>query len=56
MNFGGGRKAWKDIWGSGQGIGAVGAVETVAQRVDRLAEEYDTARRELAAKAGLALA
>lgn len=60
MNFGSGgntgAKAWKDIWGSGQGIGAVGAVETVAQRVDRLAEEYDTARRELAAKAGLALA
>jgi nitronate monooxygenase len=44
MNFGSGgntdAKAWKDIWGSGQGIGAVKAVETVAQRVDVLASQY----------------
>ncbi|MDF8331646.1 NAD(P)H-dependent flavin oxidoreductase [Novosphingobium cyanobacteriorum] len=44
MNFGSGgntdAKAWKDIWGSGQGIGAVRAVETVAQRVDALAGQY----------------
>jgi nitronate monooxygenase len=57
MNFGSGgnsgAKAWKDIWGSGQGIGAVRAVETVGQRVDRLVEEYDTARTELAAKANM---
>ncbi|MBK6801324.1 nitronate monooxygenase family protein [Novosphingobium sp.] len=59
MNFGSGgnteAKAWKDIWGSGQGIGAVKAVETVAQRVDRLEAEYNAARAELAAKAGLRL-
>jgi nitronate monooxygenase len=44
-------KAWRDVWGSGQGIGAVTAVEPVAVRVARLADEYDTARIELAAKA-----
>lgn len=60
MNFGSGgnteAKAWKDIWGSGQGIGAVKAVETVAERVDRLEAEYNQARAELAAKARMALA
>lgn len=59
MNFGSGgnteAKAWKDIWGSGQGIGAVKAVETVAQRVDRLETEYNHARKELADKARLTL-
>ncbi|MBS0476618.1 MAG: nitronate monooxygenase [Proteobacteria bacterium] len=59
MNFGSGgntdAKAWKDIWGSGQGIGAVSAIDSVAERVDRLAAEYDQARRELADKAGMAL-
>ncbi len=48
MNFGSGGntkvKAWKDIWGSGQGIGAVKAVETVADRVDRLEAEYLAAK------------
>ena len=60
MNFGSGgnteAKAWKDIWGSGQGIGAVKSVETVAQRVDRLEAEYNEARKELAAKAHMTLA
>ncbi len=60
MNFGSGgnteAKAWKDIWGSGQGIGAVKAIETVAQRVDRLEAEYNAARAELAGKAQLKLA
>lgn len=42
-------KAWRDIWGSGQGIGAVQKVETVAERIDRMEKEY------LAAKARLAL-
>ncbi|MFC0589373.1 NAD(P)H-dependent flavin oxidoreductase [Novosphingobium aquiterrae] len=60
MNFGSGgnteAKAWKDIWGSGQGIGAVSAVESVADRVDRLEAEYDAARRELADKARMTLA
>ena len=60
MNFGSGgnteAKAWKDIWGSGQGIGAVKAIETVAQRVDRLEAEYNAARAELAGKAQMKLA
>ena len=54
MNFGSGgnmkAKAWKDIWGSGQGIGAVTAVESVADRVDRLEAEFKAANAELAAK------
>ncbi len=54
MNFGSGgnteAKAWKDIWGSGQGIGAVTAVESVADRVDRLEVEYRAAKAELATK------
>ena len=54
MNFGSGGntkvKAWKDIWGSGQGIGAVTVVETVADRVDRLEAEYRVALAELDAK------
>ena len=48
MNFGSTRKPWKDIWGCGQGIGAVHAVETVAERVDRLEREYRQARQRLA--------
>ena len=48
MNFGSGRtKAWKDIWGSGQGIGAVEAVVPAAALVARLAREYDIARNAL---------
>jgi nitronate monooxygenase len=51
MNFGGGNgskaKAWRDIWGSGQGIGAVDAVEPVAVRFERLASEYAVARGRL---------
>ena len=60
MNFGSGgnteAKAWKDIWGSGQGIGAVSAIDSVADRVDKLAAEYNQARTELAAKTALVLA
>ena len=60
MNFGSGgnteAKAWKDIWGSGQGIGAVKAVESVADRVDKMEAEYNQARTELAAKARMTLA
>ncbi|TPG12280.1 NAD(P)H-dependent flavin oxidoreductase [Sphingomonas oligophenolica] len=51
MDFGGGNsakpKAWKEIWGSGQGIGAVDRIESVAARVDRLEREYDAARARL---------
>ncbi|MFM2054722.1 MAG: hypothetical protein RL456_2759, partial [Pseudomonadota bacterium] len=51
MNFGGdAKKAWKDIWGCGQGIGAVEAVVPAADLVARLRREY------LAAKARLGLA
>ncbi|MDG5487267.1 nitronate monooxygenase family protein [Sphingomonas sp. BGYR3] len=50
MNFGGGAaKAWRDIWGSGQGIGAVTAVESVADRVARLSAEYQAARARVCA-------
>ena len=51
MNFGGGegsKKAWKDIWGCGQGIAAVKSVGPAAQLVDRLAQEYGQARARLA--------
>ncbi|MBY5745231.1 nitronate monooxygenase [Rhizobium leguminosarum] len=44
----GGAKAWKDIWGSGQGISAIKAVEPVANLVDRLEAEYRSARARLA--------
>ncbi len=45
MNFGGDRtKAWKDIWGSGQGIGAVKAVVPAAELIGRLQREYAAAR------------
>ncbi len=52
MDFGTGNgskpKAWKDIWGSGQGIGAVTEIESVASRVDRMEREYRAARARLA--------
>ena len=52
MNFGSGgnskAKAWKDIWGSGQGVGAVKNVATVAEMVDRLEREYKEAKAGLA--------
>ena len=50
MNFGGGegsKKAWKDIWGCGQGIGAVNAVVPAAELIERLGREYATARARL---------
>jgi nitronate monooxygenase len=49
MNFGGNAaaKAWKDIWGSGQGIGAVKAVLPTAELVARLSREYAAARARL---------
>jgi nitronate monooxygenase len=54
MNFGTGgnseAKAWKDIWGSGQGIGAVKAVKTVAEFVDQLEAEYRAAKVSLDAR------
>lgn len=49
MNFGGeGKaKAWKDIWGSGQGIGAVKEITSAAEYVDKLHREYTEARERL---------
>jgi nitronate monooxygenase len=44
-----GAKAWRDIWGSGQGIGAVDRVGPVADFVDRLASEYAAAKARIAA-------
>ena len=50
MNFGGGaQKAWKDIWGCGQGIGAVDKVQSTAELVARLKHEYAQARSRLMA-------
>jgi hypothetical protein len=52
MDFGTGEgskaKAWRDIWGSGQGIGAVTAVLPAADYIERLQREYSDAKRELA--------
>ncbi len=42
-------KAWRDIWGSGQGIGAVDRVRSVADYVDLLAEEYAAAKARMCA-------
>ncbi len=51
MNFGSGgntdKKAWKDIWGSGQGIGAIDEVRPVQEMVDILTDEYRAARESL---------
>jgi len=49
MNFGSDRppKAWKEIWGCGQGIGAVKSVLGAGELVERLQREYQAARREL---------
>ncbi|HPU50616.1 MAG TPA: nitronate monooxygenase family protein [Burkholderiaceae bacterium] len=54
MNFSSERekpKAWKTIWGCGQGIAAVKAIESAGDLVARLKREYDQARSELARKA-----
>lgn len=51
MNFGGGdsakAKAWKEIWGCGQGIGAVKEIVPAAELIARLRREYDAARTRL---------
>src|SRR5260221_12643846 len=53
MNFGSGgntkAKAWKDIWGSGQGIGAMKSVISAGDYVTRLKREYDEALGEMRA-------
>ena len=56
MNFGSGgntkAKAWKDIWGSGQGIGAIKQVGTVGDLVDRFEREYRDGLAQLKARTG----
>jgi nitronate monooxygenase len=54
MDFGtgeGSKKAWRDIWGSGQGIGAVDQVQPAGGYVAKLTAEYEAAKAELRAKA-----
>ncbi|MCF7696762.1 nitronate monooxygenase family protein [Mycetohabitans sp. B2] len=51
MNFGDGSskaKAWKDIWGAGQGVGLMNDIPSVAELVARLKNEYQAARARLA--------
>lgn len=44
MDFGsGGAKAWKDIWGSGQGVGSIHSIPSVAEIVAQLKQEYEAA-------------
>lgn len=48
MNFASDKaKAWKDIWGAGQGVGLMDDVPSVAELVERLKREYDDARERL---------
>ncbi|WP_341703422.1 nitronate monooxygenase family protein [Ferrovibrio sp.] len=53
MNFGSGggskSKAWRDIWGAGQGVGSIDDVPSVAELVGRLHREYDEAQAQLMA-------
>ncbi|MGZ8297110.1 MAG: nitronate monooxygenase, partial [Allosphingosinicella sp.] len=53
MDFGGGegsKKAWRDIWGSGQGIGAIDRVRPAGDYVAELIRQYEEAKAELRAK------
>jgi nitronate monooxygenase len=49
MNFGGGAaaKAWRDIWGCGQGIGGIEAVQSASELVDQIAADYVAAKAAL---------
>ncbi|KWE33364.1 NAD(P)H-dependent flavin oxidoreductase [Burkholderia territorii] len=48
MNFGGDKaKAWKDIWGAGQGVGLMDDLPSVGALVERLKREYDEAKARL---------
>jgi nitronate monooxygenase len=48
MSFGSGSaKAWRDIWGAGQGVGLMDDVPTVAEMVERLTQQYQAARERL---------
>ena len=55
MNFSSGpgdnqKKAWKDIWGAGQGIGNLHKIPTVREAVDTLVKEYEEAKNFLTKK------
>lgn len=58
MNFGSGgnmkQKAWRDIWGCGQGIGQIKDAPPVAELVERLRQEFAAASGDFAARAGIA--
>jgi nitronate monooxygenase len=48
MDFGdGSSKAWKDIWGSGQGIGAIKKIGPASELIERLKQEYSNARQRM---------
>jgi nitronate monooxygenase len=52
MSFGSGSaKAWRDIWGAGQGVGLMDDVPTVTEMVERLTQQYQAARERLGLKA-----
>jgi len=57
MNFGSGgnqeAKAWRDIWGCGQGIGAIDDVLSAGDLIAKFSAEYEQAKAELAAKTAL---
>jgi nitronate monooxygenase len=40
-------KAWKDIWGAGQGVGAIDTIMSVRELVDQLSAEYEQAKRDV---------
>lgn len=56
MDFGSGgksdAKAWRDIWGAGQGVGSIDDVPPVSELVDNLVADYEAARRRLGAASG----
>ena len=52
-SFGTSKKAWRDVWGCGQGIGPITAVEGTEKMVQRFADEYASAAAQLAATAGV---
>ena len=57
MNFGSDRerpKTWSQIWGAGQGIGAIGEIQPAARFIERLGDEYRKRLREMAALAAAA--
>src|SRR5262245_30319637 len=55
MNFAGTRvKAWRDIWGAGQGVGNIHDVPPARELIERLRDEYEAARRRLLDEQALA--